>query len=184
VKEMSKLLTIPNLLTISRILLLPIFAVGFLVGSRNGLIVSLLVFALCCITDYLDGYYARAYKQTTKIGQILDPLADKIVVSIAILFMAWSNIISTLSMIPASIILCREIIISGVRDAEEFSGSEVQTSRLSKWKTATQMIAISVMLFSAVLKSGCILKIGEIIFWVSSAIAIVSGFVYCKKHVF
>ncbi|MDR0942280.1 MAG: CDP-diacylglycerol--glycerol-3-phosphate 3-phosphatidyltransferase [Holosporales bacterium] len=174
--------TVPNLLTVSRVLLLPVFAVGFFMESRCGAFVSLLTFICCCITDYLDGYYARAYKQTTKLGKILDPLADKILVSIAVLFIIGFNMVSKYAMIPSAIILCREIMISGLRDSEEYSGGDFQTSVLSKWKTATQMFSISIILFSAILKSDCILKIGEATLWFSSVIAVLSGFLYCRRY--
>ena len=180
----NKLLTLPNILTISRMFLLPLFALGFFLNSKIGLIISLTVFIFCCITDYLDGYYARMYKQTTKLGQMLDPLADKIVVAIAILFIAGFHIISRLAIIPAAIILCREIVISGVRDATEFSGNSFRTLFLSKCKTATQMLAISTLMFATIIKSHIASVAGETILWLSSLIAIVSGVIYCKRHVF
>ena len=181
---LNKLLTLPNILTISRMFLLPLFALGFFINSKIGLIISLVVFLFCCITDYLDGYYARLYKQTTKLGQMLDPLADKIVVAIAILFIAGFQIISKSAIIPAAIILCREIIISGVRDATEFSGNSFRTLFLSKCKTATQLLAISTSVLASIVKSHITLVAGETLLWLSSLIAIVSGFIYCKRHIF
>ncbi len=183
-KILSKLLTVPNILTVSRMLLLPFFALGFFLDSKVGLIISFLVFVFCCITDYLDGYYARVYKQTTKLGQMLDPLADKIVVAIAILFIVGFHMVSNSSIIPAAIILCREIVISGIRDATEFSGRSFRTLFLSKCKTATQMLAISIAIFASIIGSHTTSLIGEILLWLSSLIAIISGIIYCKKHVF
>jgi cardiolipin synthase len=131
------------------------------------------------VTDYLDGYYARAYKQTTKIGQILDPLADKILVSISILFVTGYGLIDTTSIIPAAIVLCREIIISGVREgAENFN-----TLKLSKWKTTAQMVAITAILVAGSTNVVSVKIFGEIMLWVSSVIAVVSGLMYCRKHV-
>jgi cardiolipin synthase len=170
------------MLTLSRMLLLPIFTFGFFMQSAAGGIVSLSIFIICCITDYLDGYYARAYKQSTKMGRILDPLADKLLISITLLFICGFNMVSRSAMIPAAVILCREIIISGIRDAEELSGNDFKTSLLSKWKTTTQMIAAAIVLYSAVNKSDTTLAIGEVTLWLSSIIAIVSGLVYLRNH--
>jgi cardiolipin synthase len=151
-------------------------------NSRNGLIVSLSIFIFCCATDYLDGYYARTHKQITKIGQMLDPLADKILIAITILFIVGFNMVSQYSLIPASIILCREIIISGVRDVSERSGYGFKTSKLSKWKTVTQMISMALILFSEIINSKNILCIGEILLWLASVIAVISGLIYCKRY--
>ena len=181
---MKDFFTVPNTLTVSRMFLLPFFALGFFLDSRFGLTVSLSVFIFCCITDYLDGYYARVYKQSTKLGQMLDPLADKIVVSIAILFIVGFHVVSKYAIIPSAVILCREVIISGIRDATEFSGRNFKTSFLSKCKTATQMLSISTVLFGSIITSQSISLIGEAMLWISSVIAIISGLIYCKKHVF
>ena len=175
-------LTIPNILTLSRMLLLPFFMVGFFFKDKTGMIMSFVVFIICAITDFLDGYYARAYKQTTKLGQMLDPLADKIVVSIAILFIVGFRIVSIYSIIPSAIILCREFAISGIRDASSISGKDFKTLFISKCKTATQMVAISMAMFANIFKSNIVLFIGELLLWVSSIIAIISGIIYYYRH--
>jgi cardiolipin synthase len=163
----------------SRVFLLPFFVLGFFIEQRFGLWFSTIVFMFCCITDYLDGYYARAYKQTTKIGQVLDPLADKILISISILFITGYGLVDKVSIIPSSIILCREIIISGVREnADNFN-----TLKLSKWKTTAQMLAITAVLVAASSHIISIKIFGEIMLWISSVIAVISGLMYCRKHV-
>ncbi|MDR1333090.1 MAG: CDP-diacylglycerol--glycerol-3-phosphate 3-phosphatidyltransferase [Holosporales bacterium] len=181
---MNRISTVPNILTISRVLLLPVFALGFFMETKNGMILALAVFVLCCITDYLDGYYARAYKQTTKFGRILDPLADKILVAIAILFLIGFNIMSRLSIIPAAVILCREVIISGIRDATEAAGDCFKTTILAKWKTAMQMLAISIVIFANVIESETVSVVGEAMLWGSAVIAVCSGLIYCRRRVF
>lgn len=185
--EMNKLINIPNILTFSRIVLLPFFIVAFFLESRTGSFLAIVIFILCCLTDYLDGYYARAYQQTTKFGQFLDPLADKVFISITILFISGFNKISTISLLPAAVILCREIIISGVRDAAESGNKDFVTSRLSKWKTATQMVSISMILIADVFE-GPILQyfvalLGEILFWISALVSVISGVRYCKLYI-
>ena len=175
-------LTIPNILTLSRMLLLPLFMVGFFFQDKTGLTTSFVVFIVCVITDYLDGYYARAYKQTTKLGQMLDPLADKIVVSIAILFIVGFRLVSIYSIIPSAIILCREFAISGMRDASSVSGKNFKTLFIAKCKTATQMIAILTAIFANIIQSKMVLFISELLLWISSIIAIISGFIYyCRQ---
>jgi cardiolipin synthase len=163
----------------SRVFLLPFFALGFFLERKLGLLISSIIFTFCCITDYLDGYYARTYSQTTKIGQILDPLADKILISISLLFITGFGLIDSITIIPASIILCREIIISGVREgADNFS-----TSKLSKWKTAIQMLAITIILFANFAENEEFNIWGEVMLWGSSGMAIASGMGYYKKYI-
>jgi cardiolipin synthase len=176
----SKLSTIPNILTLSRIFLLPFFALGFFFEHKLGLLVSSVVFTFCCLTDYLDGYYARNYSQTTKIGQILDPLADKILISISLLFISGFGLIDSISIIPASIILCREIIISGLREGLV----NFKTSKLSKWKTAIQMLAITLVLFASFAEDENLKICGEIMLWGSSGMAIASGLGYYRRYIF
>ena len=181
---MSKFFNIPNILTLSRIFLLPFFASGFFLESKQGMIISLAIYIFCCITDFLDGYLARTYKQTTEIGKMMDPLADKILVSISLLFIVGFGMISKITIIPAAIILCREIIISGVRDATTNSGRNFKTSVLSKWKTASQMSSIAMIFIAFIFEYKFVSDIGEAMLWISSVIAICSGLIYCKRHVF
>jgi cardiolipin synthase len=179
---MNQFFTIPNLLTMMRMLLLPVFVLGFFVDSSSGYMISLVVFIFCCLTDYLDGYYARTFRQTTKIGQILDPLADKILIATSVLFISGFNLISRTAIIPASIILCREVIITALRAITERVGCEFKTSKLSKCKTALQMLSISVVLLSAVQSSSSMQEIGEFLLWFSSVIAIFSGCIYLRLY--
>lgn len=179
---MNKTLNVPNILTISRVLAIPFFALGFFVKSKSGILFSLIIFVLCCMTDFLDGYLARTYKQTTKFGQMLDPMADKILVSVAILFIVGFGFVSTISLIPAAVILCREITISCVRDIVDQSLAVFKTSRLAKYKTALQMLAISLIILSGFYENRSIRAIGELFFWISAIIAALSGIIYCKRH--
>ncbi len=179
---MKELFTLPNILTVSRFFLLPFFLLGFFLDSQIGYVISFSIFAICCITDYLDGYYARVLKQVTKIGQFLDPLADKILVSIAILSIFVFGLVSKFILIPASIILCREIAITGLRDIFEESGQNFKTSWMSKWKTAIQMISISLILLAPVINSESIKVSGEILFCFAALLALISGLRYCRKY--
>ncbi|MBR1944230.1 MAG: CDP-diacylglycerol--glycerol-3-phosphate 3-phosphatidyltransferase [Alphaproteobacteria bacterium] len=175
-KNIKKILNIPNILTLSRILVLPIFILGFYLKTQLGLLISLIIFVLCCITDYLDGYIAREYNQMTEFGKILDPLADKILISISILAILGFNMASNLILIPASITICRELIITSLRA----SGNNFKTSYIAKCKTATQMISIAIILLSNLVSSNEGIILGEILLWISSVIAIISCVKYFK----
>ncbi len=176
-KSKHKILNIPNILTLSRILILPFFILGFYLKTKLGLLLSLVIFILCCITDYLDGYIAREYNQMTSLGKILDPLADKILISVSMLAILCFSMASTLILIPASITICRELIITSLRA----SGNNFKTSYIAKCKTATQMVAISIILLSNIISLNKGIVLGEILLWISSFIAIVSCIQYFKN---
>jgi cardiolipin synthase len=180
---MRQSLNIPNTLTLSRIFLLPVLAVSFYVHYNT---LKLYIFVFCCITDFLDGYLARAYKQTTRFGQILDPISDKALVVTTILFVAGFDMISSISLIPAGVILCREVMISEIRSLVMTGSSEFTTINIAKWKTAVQMLALSFILAYPVVTDSNMADglrlIGEVLLWVSAVIAVVSGVMYCAKH--
>lgn len=180
---MKKLANMPNILTVSRILLIPAIVFCFYMDSTPGDIIILSIFVFCCITDFLDGYFARAYKQTTKFGQILDPIADKALISTTILFLVGFHKISSLSIIPASIILCREVMTSEIRDIILAEKKQFITSVSAKWKTAIQMLSITIILMAQLIPNDRnILLIGEGLFWISSVVALFSGILYYIKH--
>lgn len=179
----TKIFNIPNVLTFSRILLLPIFILGFYLKTKLGLFLSLSIFILCCITDYLDGYIARAYNQTTELGKILDPMADKILVFVSILCILEFNMVSKWALIPSSINICRDLIITSLRNTVSTSGKNFKTSYIAKCKTATQMISISVIILSNIISIDKGIIFGEILLWISSIIAITSGIKYFNTFI-
>lgn len=178
---MSNVLNIPNILTLSRIVLLPGFIGGFYMRSNAGFVLSFVVFVICCITDYLDGYLARAYKQTTEIGKWLDPLADKVLVLVAVLYMIGFNMISQYSLIPVAITVCREVIISSLRGRILTCNSDFKTSLLAKCKTAFQMTALAVIFIAHILDFQILRYVGEVLLWCSALLAILSGIQYFKN---
>ena len=179
----NKIINLPNVLTISRILLLPVFILGFYLKTKLGLLLSLSIFILCCITDYLDGYIARTYNQTTELGKILDPMADKILVFISILCILCFNMVSKWALIPSAINICRDLIITSLRNIISTSGGTFKTSYLAKCKTAAQMISIVVILLFNIISLNKGIIFGELLLWISAIIAIVSGIKYCSKFV-
>ena len=140
------MLTLPNILTLSRILAVPLLA-GFLWWPewRAGYAIGFALYCLMGITDYFDGYLARAQGTVSKLGVFLDPIADKIMVAAVILILAGRGVIADIHLIAALVILVREIAVSGLR---EFLGGlqvSLPVSRLAKWKTALQLAALGAL---------------------------------------
>ena len=142
--------SIPNLLTYARIVAVPLmvlcfFAEGSFQASNAARWWALAIFVIASITDYLDGYLARKWKQGSAIGKMLDPIADKLLVSVALLLLAAEGSIAGWSLWAAIIILCREILVSGLREFLGANAKLLKVTRLAKWKTTAQMVAISVL---------------------------------------
>ena len=107
---------IPNILTIGRIIIVPFFVISFFLPGFYGEIIPFLLFILASFTDFLDGLLARLYKEESKLGELLDPIADKIIVSAALILLVMNGTIQNYEVIAAIIILTREILISGLRE--------------------------------------------------------------------
>lgn len=140
-------MNIPNILTLMRVALIPVLVLLFLLPFKWSYLAASAVFALASVTDWLDGYLARKLEQSTPLGAFLDPVADKLLVATALVLLAQQhhNLYLTL---PALIIICREIVVSALREwmAELGKRSKVAVSSLGKWKTAAQMVALLILL--------------------------------------
>src|SRR3984957_10554255 len=136
------LTTLPNLLTLSRIVAIPLVIVTFYLPAPLGPWLGFVLFSLAAITDWLDGQLARMWEQQSELGRFLDPIADKLLVAATLFMLAAMSRISAPAILPALIILSREIMVSGLR--EHLAGLRVgmPVSRLAKWKTGIQMVAI------------------------------------------
>ena len=138
--------TIPNILTILRLLAAPGVAVMFLYFTRPYADwFALLLFISAAITDWFDGYLARAWKQTTKLGTMLDPIADKAMVVIALMVIIGYSSWSPWLVLPATMIMFREVFVSGLREFLGDTAGTLAVTKLAKWKTTAQMIAIAVL---------------------------------------
>ena len=137
---------LPNLLTLSRIAAIPVLVVLTALHTPTGDLAALLVFALAGITDYLDGRLARDRRQTSDVGRMLDPIADKLLVGAALMLLAGQSRLSVWGLYPAIIILLREILVSGLR--EYLAGLRVglPVTSLAKWKTGFQMGALGTLI--------------------------------------
>jgi CDP-diacylglycerol--glycerol-3-phosphate 3-phosphatidyltransferase len=140
-------MNIPNLLTFLRILLIPVFVITFYLPFKSNHIVTALIFAVAAFTDWLDGYLARTLHQTSKLGAFLDPVADKLMVAVALVLVVGEKNLPYLA-IPAAIIVSREIVVSALREwmAEIGSRASVAVSFLGKIKTSFQMFALILLL--------------------------------------
>jgi CDP-diacylglycerol--glycerol-3-phosphate 3-phosphatidyltransferase len=140
-------MNIPNILTMLRVLLIPIIILLFYLPFKWSYLATSAVFAIAAITDWLDGYLARKLQQSTPFGAFLDPVADKLMVAVALVLLVaeHANIWLTL---PAAIIIGREIVVSALREwmAELGARAHVAVSNLGKWKTAAQMVALIILL--------------------------------------
>jgi len=159
--------SLPNLLTLSRILAIPVVIATFYVPGDYARWFACALFSAAGVTDWLDGHMARRWEQQSEIGRFLDPIADKLLVS-AILFMLTAfGRLSAEALLPALVILCREILVSGLR--EYLAGLRVgmPVSRLAKWKTVIQMVAIGVLIVGAWLATSHLLMLGAIVVMVA-----------------
>jgi len=186
---------IPNLLTYGRILAVPaivlcFFLEGKLQSSDVARWSALAIFALASFTDFLDGYLARIWKQTSNIGRMLDPIADKLLVSVCLLLLAadTDRTIAGWSLWAAIIILCREILVSGLREYLAELKVSVPVTQLAKWKTTMQLLAIGFLLAGPagdkVLPYTT--EMGLILLWVSAVVTLYTGWDYFRagvKHV-
>ncbi len=191
----SKAYNIPNLLTYGRILAVPLivlcfFLEGRLESSDFARWSALGLFIAASLTDYLDGYLARIWKQTSNIGRMLDPIADKLLVSICLMLLAADPVetIHGWSLWAAIVILCREILVSGLREYLAELKVSLPVTQLAKWKTTIQMVAIGFLLAGPA--GDKILpyttEIGIILLWVSAIVTLYTGYDYFRaglKHI-
>ena len=180
---------IPNILTIGRIIIVPIFILTFFLPGFFGDLIPFFLFVLASFTDYLDGLLARIFKEESKLGELLDPIADKILVSTALLLLIMNGTIKNLEVIAAIIIITREIIISGLREFLAKGSISMPVTSLSKLKAFIQMFAISVLLTGDF--GNKILNfqdynaqtIGIIFLWLSAALTLFTGYEYMRKGI-
>ncbi len=182
-------LKIPNILTIGRIILVPIFVITFYLPGVLGDLIPFFIFLLASFTDFLDGLLARLYKEESKLGELLDPIADKIIVAAALVLLVMNGSIRGYEVIAAIIILTREILISGLREFLARSKVSMPVTSLAKFKTFIQMFAIAILLTG---ESGNAIvnfqnynahTVGIILLWLSAFLTLYTGYDYVKKGI-
>jgi cardiolipin synthase len=182
----TTLTSLPNVLTYLRIAAVPLMAACFvLIDGDTGRWAALFVFVFASVTDWLDGYLARALAQQSTLGRMLDPIADKLLVGTALLVLVNDATIDYITIWAAIIILCREILVSGLREFLAELRVKVHVTRLAKWKTALQMLAIGVLLAGPAGEKyvpGVILT-GTMLLWVAALLTLWTGYDYLKAAV-
>lgn len=175
------LTTLPNFLTLSRILVIPVLVGAFYLERPLSNWVTAALFTAAGLTDYLDGYLARSWDQVTRFGRFLDPVADKVMVAAAIFMMVHLGPLTGWLVLPALVILCREIIVSGLREFLAEINVSVPVSRLAKWKTALQMIALGLLLLGDAARPFFpALQIGTWALWIAALLTLVTGYDYLR----
>jgi len=180
---------IPNILTIGRIIIVPFFVLAFYLPGFYGDLTAFALFVIASFTDFLDGMLARMMGEESKLGELLDPIADKIIVATALILLVMSGTIRHYEVIAAIIILTREILISGLREFLARGQIKLPVTNLAKLKTFLQMVAISLLLTGET--GNKILNfqdynaqtIGIILLWLSAFLTLYTGYEYLRKGI-
>jgi CDP-diacylglycerol--glycerol-3-phosphate 3-phosphatidyltransferase len=172
-REHWKVITLPNILTFMRIVVIPFLVCSFFFNE----LITLAIFVLASTTDYVDGYIAKKFKQASKFGAFLDPIADKLLVTTTLFMLAGTKKIEGINLIPSVIILCREFIISGLREFLATSGEELCVLNVAKYKTTIQMISIACLLTNLFTY---VRYIGIFLLWISASLSTISSVLYIK----
>lgn len=171
-------MNLPNALTFLRILLVPIIVALVFIPQDAARWIALALFALASITDYVDGYLARLMSSQTALGRLLDPIADKILVAAVLLALAGTDDLRSWALVPAILILCREIVVTGLREFLAECRVPLPVSRLAKWKTALQLVAIAFIIIGPVATGLRAALIGDVLLWVAGGLTLVTGLDY------
>jgi cardiolipin synthase (CMP-forming) len=182
----SDAFNLPNLLTYGRLAAVPA-VVGLLFWPEDhwSRWMALAVFAVAAITDYFDGYLARVYEQHSALGRMLDPIADKLLVAACLLMLVADKTIQGWALWAAIVILCREILVSGLREFLAELKVSVPVSRVAKWKTTLQLLSVGFLIAGPAGETvlpGTVM-IGTVLLWASALLTIYTGWDYFKNGI-
>lgn len=175
------MLNLPNILTLSRIMIIPLMVVTFFFDSSAMRWIALGFYTVACVTDFFDGYLARRTKQISRFGRFLDPIADKLLVAAMLLLLVGFGRLTLWAYLPALIILLREILVSGLREylAEVRVGLPV--TRLAKFKTTAQMISLGFLIVGSAAPWWIPARvIGEAALWIAAVLTLITGWDYLR----
>jgi cardiolipin synthase (CMP-forming) len=173
------LMSLPNLLTVSRIVATPVVVASFYVDGAAAHWFACVLFTAAAVTDWLDGHMARRWQQQSEIGRFLDPIADKLLVSATLFMLTAFGRLSAGTILPALVILCREILVSGLREYLAGLRVGVPVSRLAKWKTFIQMVAIGFLIVGDAGPAFLpVTAIGQTLLWAAALLTLVTGYDY------
>ena len=179
--------SLPNILTYGRIVAVPVLvACLFFPAHPETRWAAFAIFVLASVTDWLDGYLARIWEQQSALGRMLDPIADKLLVGATLLMLVYDRTITGWAIWAAVIILSREILVSGLREFLAELNVKVHVTRLAKWKTAAQFVALGMMLAAGPDATGNLVHIGNaglVILWISALLTLVTGYDYLKAGI-
>ncbi len=198
--KVRPMFALPNALTILRIALVPVFAIAFVMPGDAARLVAFAVFAIAGFSDWLDGFAARKLNAGSAFGRMLDPIADKVLVAVALMmlvaegdiaqFVLTSSLHSLLRLVPALIILAREILVSGLREFLAGTRVSVPVTTIAKFKTAVQMVAIGAMILTPLAArffpgaAGLTYAaIAYLLLWIAAALTVYTGVIYFKNGV-
>jgi cardiolipin synthase len=190
---------LPNAITMLRILLVPVFVIAFVMPGDAARMVAVLVFLVAGVSDWLDGFAARKLKAGSDFGRMLDPIADKVLVAVALMMLVaegtslpshnpTTGALSLLRLVPAVIILSREILVSGLREFLAGTRVSVPVTAIAKFKTAVQMLAIGAMLLTPLtdeyfpeIPAKTYLAVAYILLWIAAALTVYTGVIYFRN---
>ena len=188
---------LPNALTILRIVLVPVFAIAFVLPGDAARIIAFLVFAAASVSDWLDGFAARKLKAGSDFGRMLDPIADKVLIAVALMMLVAegtftqvkpNGMLSLLKLVPAIVILSREILVSGLREFLAGTRVSVPVTVLAKVKTGAQMVAIGAMIltplaneFAPGIPGTSYTYVAYLLLWVAAALTVYTGVIYFRN---
>ena len=174
-------LTLPTKLTLGRVAAIPVIALLLAFPTSGTAWLAFILFTTAGITDWLDGYLARRWHQTSRLGQLLDPIADKLLVVAVLLMLVYGGQIGGWGLVPALAILLRELFIAGLREFLAGQQVVVAVSKLAKWKTAAQFIALSVLILVPAL-GDIATVVGHILLWIAAALTIQTAYDYWQAN--
>ena len=180
------MLTLPNILTLSRILCMPVLVAVLWHPGRADYAVAFAIYVVVAITDYFDGYLARAQGTVSKLGIFLDPIADKIMVATVIVMLVYTHDLAGWSVLAGLIILIREIAVSGLREFLADLRVSIPVSALAKWKTTLQLVSLGALIFAgAVPDYPRVELLGLACLWAAAGLTVITGWDYLRvglKH--
>jgi len=178
--ESTPRLTIPNILTGARIAAIPLIVGLFFAGTGAAQWAILVLFIGAAITDFFDGWLARKLDQHSELGRLLDPIADKLMVAAVLIMMAGFGTVGQIHVIAIVAILARELAVTGLREFLAERAIQVPVTPLAKWKTAVQMVAITILLSHFVDPSGRLATVGLVFLWLAAALTLITGWTYFR----
>lgn len=166
---------LPNILTISRVFAIPAIVLSFYIQNKYADLITISIFMFACITDFFDGYLARTWQVQSKFGKLFDPIADKLIVVSTIIMLIYMHKINDFTIVPSIIIICREILVPGLREFLIATNVSLPVSKIGKIKTFLQMVAVVTLIVN---NYEITQYIGAISLWLAAAITIWSGYNY------